>query len=76
HPGNRSEHAEVDVDFVLHPEPDPAPGTGVAARWAQSAEVGDTITMLGPNRHLIGTDYGGIEFRPGTARTVLLAGDE
>src|SRR5699024_6431407 len=45
-------------------------------RWAQSAEVGDTISMLGPNQHLVGPDYGGIEFRPGTARTVLLAGHE
>src|SRR5699024_1137540 len=37
---------------------------------------GDTISMLGPNRHLVGPDYGGIEFRPGTARNVLLVGDE
>ncbi|NWM24830.1 siderophore-interacting protein, partial [Escherichia coli] len=36
----------------------------------------DTITMLGPNRRLVGPDYGGIEFRPGTARRLLLAGDE
>ena len=43
------------------------PGT---RRW------GTPSRLLGPNRHLVGPDYGGIEFRPGTARTVLLVGDE
>ncbi|MGO2755727.1 cobalamin ABC transporter ATP-binding protein [Brachybacterium alimentarium] len=76
HPGNVSEHPEIDVDFVLHLEPEQAFGSGVAAHWAHHAEVGDTVSMLGPNKHLVGPDYGGIEFRPGTARTVLLVGDE
>ncbi|WP_114853524.1 SIP domain-containing protein [Brachybacterium sp. YJGR34] len=76
HPGNVSEHPEIDVDFVLHLEEDQVPGHGVAARWAHGAQVGDRITMLGPNRALVGPEYGGIEFRPGTARTVLLVGDE
>lgn len=76
HPGNVSEHPEIDVDFVLHLEPEVTQGSGVAARWAQQAQVGDTISMLGPNKHLVGPDYAGIEFRPGTARTVLLVGDE
>lgn len=76
HPGNLTEHPEIDVDFVLHLEPEQTPGNGVAARWARDAREGDTISMLGPNKHLVGPDYGGIEFRPGTARTVLLAGDE
>ncbi|RCS67546.1 ATP-binding cassette domain-containing protein [Brachybacterium alimentarium] len=76
HPGNVSEHPEIDVDFVLHLEPEQAFGSGVAAHWAHGAEVGDTVSMLGPNKHLVGPDYGGIEFRPGTARTVLLVGDE
>lgn len=76
HPGNHGEHPEIDVDFVLHLEPEVTQGSGVAARWAQHAQVGDAITMLGPNRHLVGPDYSGIEFRPGTARTVLLVGDE
>jgi iron complex transport system ATP-binding protein len=76
HPGNLSDLPEIDIDFVLHLEPEEIPGSGVAARWARDAKVGDTISMLGPNRHLVGPDYGGIEFRPGTARTVLLAGDE
>ena len=76
HPGNLSGLPEIDVDFVLHLEPEPIPGSGVAARWAKDAAVGDTISLLGPNRALVGPDYGGIEFRPGTARTVLLVGDE
>ena len=76
HPGNIGIHAELDIDLVLHIEDNPAPGTGVAARWAASAQVGDPITLLGPNAHLLGPDYGGIEFRPGPARRLLLAGDE
>ncbi|MGO1284509.1 MAG: SIP domain-containing protein [Brachybacterium sp.] len=76
HPGNLSAHPEIDIDVVLHLDPIEVPGQGVAARWARDAELGDTISMLGPNRHLVGPEYGGIEFRPGTARTVLLVGDE
>jgi len=76
HPGNVSEHPEMDIDMVLHLDPVEQPGQGVAARWARDAQVGDPITLLGPNRHLVGPEYGGIEFRPGTARTVLLVGDE
>ena len=76
HPGNLGEDPELDIDMVLHLEEPVVPGSGVAARWAAAAEVGDTITMLGPNRNLVGPGYGGIEFRPGTARRLLLAGDE
>src|SRR5699024_6631397 len=76
HPGNLTDQPEIDIDVVLHLDPDPQPGQGVAARWAADARVGDTISMLGPNRHLVGPDYGGIEFRPVTARNVLLVGDE
>ncbi|APX34778.1 cobalamin ABC transporter ATP-binding protein [Brachybacterium sp. P6-10-X1] len=76
HPGNLTEHPEIDIDVVLHLDAEELPGSGVAARWARDARVGDTISMLGPNRHVVGPDYGGIEFRPGAARTVLLIGDE
>lgn len=76
HPGNVSSGPEIDIDFVVHPVPDPAPGNGVASRWAESAQVGNRITILGPNRALVGNDYGGIAFRPGTARSILLVGDE
>ncbi len=76
HPGNMGPDPELDIDMVLHLEEPVVEGTGVAARWAASAQVGDEITLLGPNTHLVGPDYGGIEFRPGTARRLLLAGDE
>ena len=76
HPGNLSAQPEIDIDVVLHLDPVEQEGRGVAARWARDAQVGDTVSLLGPNRHLVGPDYGGIEFRPGTARTVLLVGDE
>ena len=59
------------IDFVLHI----APGaSGPASRWANAAQVGDELLILGPRRNR--GDWGGIEYRPGDARTVLLAGDE
>ena len=58
------------VDFALHAgDGDLGPG----ARWAGSAAVGDRLVVLGPRR---GVPYGGIEFEPGTAERLLLAGDE
>lgn len=62
---------EVIVDFVLHI----APGsTGPAALWASSAAPGDEVLLVGPRRGRF--DGGGIEFAPGDASRVLLAGDE
>jgi NADPH-dependent ferric siderophore reductase len=59
------------VDFVLHL----APGsTGPASRWADAAAVGDELLVIGPRRGRTGG--GGIEFAPGEARAILLAGDE
>ncbi len=59
------------IDFVLHV----APGaSGPASRWANAATVGDELLILAPRRGR--TDGGGIEYAPGAARTVLLAGDE
>lgn len=65
--------ARLDVDMVLH---DPAPGgDGPAARWLRQVEAGDEVLIVGPDARtadpLIGCDW-----RPGAARTVLLAGDE
>jgi len=56
------------VDFAIHPA-DAGPGSA----WAAGAAVGDRIVVIGPRR---GIDWGGIEFAPGTARELLLAGDE
>lgn len=62
---------EVIVDFVLHT----APGsTGPAALWASAAVPGDEVLLVGPRRGRF--DGGGIEFAPGEASRVLLAGDE
>ena len=59
------------VEFVLHL----APGlTGPASRWASGAAPGDELYILGPRRGRVGG--GGIEYSPGDARSVLLAGDE
>jgi len=59
------------VDFVLHLAED---ASGPASRWAGSAAVGDEILLVGPRRGR--TDGGGIEYDPGDAARVLLAGDE
>ena len=59
------------VDFVLHLEPGL---TGPAATWASRAQPGDEVLLMGPRRGR--TDGGGIEYNPGDAESVLLAGDE
>ncbi|MCW2845823.1 MAG: siderophore-interacting protein [Nocardioides sp.] len=58
------------VDFVLHVEDG---HSGPGSSWAAGAAVGDRLVLVGPRR---GQEYGGIEFAPGTAGRVLLAGDE
>jgi NADPH-dependent ferric siderophore reductase len=59
------------VDFVLHL----APGsTGPASRWADAAAEGDELLVIGPRRGR--KEDGGIEYAPGDARAILLAGDE
>lgn len=60
---------EVDIDFVTHGD------GGPAARWVSAAVVGDEIAIVGP---VAGGEnpQTGIEWRPGNAGTVLIAGDE
>ena len=67
---------EIDVDFVLHFD-DSGVG-GPASSWAAEAKPGDRVCIIGPNAANCTTAeaYGGIEWRPGLARHVLLAGDE
>lgn len=66
---SRPEQAEIDVDFVLH-------GTdGPASAWASAAHVGDAVVVIGPDSRAEG-EPGGMEWHPGTAERVLLAGDE
>ncbi|MFT3876040.1 MAG: siderophore-interacting protein [Propioniciclava sp.] len=58
------------IDFVLHL----ADGaTGPASAWANAATPGDRVLLVGPRRGVVN---GGVEFRPGDASTILLAGDE
>lgn len=56
------------VDFIVH-EGDCGPG----GTWGAQAAVGDRLVLMAPRR---GHAYGGIEFVPGDARTLLLVGDE
>ena len=65
------EGTAVVIDFVLHLEPGL---TGPAATWASTASVGDELLVIGPRRGREGG--GGIEYSPGDAREILLAGDE
>ncbi|MCR6033147.1 siderophore-interacting protein [Nocardioides sp. zg-579] len=58
------------VDMVLH-EADGHSGPG--SSWAASAAVGDRIVLMCPRR---GMSFGGIEFVPGSASRVVIAGDE
>lgn len=62
---------EVVVDFVLHLQPGL---TGPASSWASTAAAGDELLIVGPRRNR--EDRNGIEYAPGDAGSVLLAGDE
>jgi len=67
------EGTELDVDFVLHL----APGlTGPASRWADAAAVGQELFIVGPRRGVPASAHGGAEYEPGSAASVVLAGDE
>ncbi|WP_051427663.1 siderophore-interacting protein, partial [Arthrobacter sp. H20] len=73
-----SDQPEIDVDFVMHFD---AEGNGgPASLWAAAATPGDRIWLIGPNVNAAtcttAGSYGGIEWRPGLAQHVLLAGDE
>lgn len=84
--GVRPEAREVDIDFVVHTDERPradtytdagaAPvGTGPAARWLQHAAVGDELVLVGPDAR--SRDAGiGLDWHPGPATRLLLAGDE
>lgn len=65
----RPEAQEIDIDFVLHGI------DGPASAWATGAQEGDELILLGPDGRSQASG-GGVEWQPGAARTVLLAGDE
>jgi NADPH-dependent ferric siderophore reductase len=58
------------VDIVVH---EPGEHSGPGNDWALRARPGDRLVILAPRR---GHEYGGIEWSPGTATRLLLAGDE
>lgn len=63
-PGRR-----LTVDFVVHHD------AGPAGAWAESAEVGQELLVVGPDERSPDS-RSGIDWHPGTAKRVLLAGDE
>src|SRR5699024_12465384 len=69
----RDADRELVVDLVLHS--DEEGHSGPAAQWAESAEVGHRLHLIGPARDADGP-AGGIEFAPGEADQILLAGDD
>lgn len=50
-------------------------GVGPAGAWAAAAGVGDEIGLVAPRRGCE-DGFGGIEFRPGSARRLVLVADE
>lgn len=68
----RPAERELDIDFVWH-------GAGLhngpAARWLEHAVAGDPVVIVGPDAR--SRDSGiGMDWHPGNASEVLLAGDE
>ncbi|MFT3798856.1 siderophore-interacting protein [Microbacterium sp.] len=60
---------ELDIDFVVHHD------AGPAGAWAEAAVVGDELVVVGPDERSPHSRLG-IDWHPGTARRLLLAGDE
>ena len=65
----RPERREVDVDMVVHED------AGPAGRWAAAAAPGDELILVGPDARSRESHIG-IDWAPGTATELLLAGDE
>ncbi|RLP75335.1 siderophore-interacting protein [Mycetocola tolaasinivorans] len=65
---------EVDVDFVVHSVPAGAE-LGPAGRWLLEASAGDEVYLVGPDARSIHSAIG-IDWHPGDATRLLLAGDE
>ncbi|WP_024287929.1 siderophore-interacting protein [Cellulomonas sp. KRMCY2] len=70
----RPELRELDVDMVLH-EPAVGQVDGPATAWLRRATVGDRVVVVGPDGRTPDPTVG-LDWRPGGARRLLLAGDE
>lgn len=65
----RPHDRELDVDMVGHGD------GGPASRWLNQASVGDEVVIVGPDAGSIDSAIG-IDWHPGAAEHLLLAGDE
>ncbi|OJF16039.1 siderophore-interacting protein [Couchioplanes caeruleus] len=65
----RPARREVDVELVLHGD------GGPASRWANRAQLGEPMRLIGPDARFPG-DHGGVTFHPPHHEALLLAGDE
>jgi NADPH-dependent ferric siderophore reductase len=61
--------AQVTVDFALHTDPGPA------GAWAAAATPGQEVLIIGPDERSPDSRIG-LDWHPGSASDVLLAGDE
>ena len=68
----RPTEREVDIDFVWHGIDDQS---GPAAIWLADAAVGDRVVIIGPDARSVYSAVG-MDWRPGDANEILLAGDE
>lgn len=75
----RPDERELDIDFVVHGAVHDAAGRdeplGPAAAWLAQVGIGDALIVVGPDARSIHS-AAGIDWHPGDAREVLLAGDE
>lgn len=69
---------EIDVDIVLHDRPGSQDGPG--STWARAAVPGQPVWFVGPDTGAVTSTTplpeAGINWKPGDAQHVLLAGDE
>ena len=70
----RPERRQLDVDMVVHPV-EAGCAEGPAARWLRTASVGDRVIVVGPDARTADPSVG-CDWRPGSARHLLLVGDE
>lgn len=71
--GIRPLQRELDVDMVSHGDGDY--NSGPASRWLNQATVGDEVVIIGPDAGSMHSAVG-IDWHPGAAAQLLLAGDE